>query len=309
MFKSTTVPAKLCKLDKELIFASDKTINLVRDLVTGGKNLSKNLTKYKWSGTRDFNMAVIIIAFIYYFLKFGNNKLKNTAKEAIRKIDIDSNKSALNALIRGNGQQIAKDLENTIFTTEVQKLIFGVSNTAVKNVDINKNDDDDDIVVTINGKNLTQEEFENMLNKIFKNGLFKQAAKIKPWKINGRNVHYLVHLLKGDTQIEIIQDQGNTYTDAINKEITEKLNLKQEYEKAWTELRNRWDQFGKKTEQQIRELTEERKNLQNKLNDATLEIEEQKKQIQELKAKQEEKKANLKLLFNNFMKETNEIIH
>ena len=59
-----------------------------------------------------------------------------------------------------------------------------------------------------------------------------------------------------------------------------------------------------KLSQQLEELKKEHDNLQQELNKSKLTIEEQKKKIQEY----ETQKANSKLLFNNFMKETNEII-
>lgn len=163
---------KLQDFKKVLTLATSSTKKLVKTSVQGKENFPELLVKYKWSGTRDFNMALIIIALYAYCLTKDN--LKNITKKVIVKDKSDEKglKSTLGALRHGNDPKIATCLEQD-FDEKAQKLIFDVSEKPV-NLETKS---DETITIQIDEKDLTQEEFENMLNKTFEGGLFKQAKK------------------------------------------------------------------------------------------------------------------------------------
>ena len=76
---------KLQDLQKVLTLATSSTKKLVEAGVQHKSNFPGLLEKYKWPGTRDFNMALIIIALYTYCLKDNNQTLQEIAKNAINK--------------------------------------------------------------------------------------------------------------------------------------------------------------------------------------------------------------------------------
>ena len=295
---------KLEQFNRLLLFATPRTKRVVKNGVNGDKNFSKEFENYKWPGTRDFNLALIIIALYAYCLK-QDGDLKTMAQRAIKKSKSANEKSesnAFNALKHGKGAKLVEYLKKD-FTKDIQKLIFGVSNK----------DKFDDETIQVNGKDLTQEEFENMLNKTFEDGLFKQAAKIKPWKHNARDVADCVELLKGkitkENNADLEKELDKAYLGSID-DFFEKEELKEQLKSSKdiaSSYYNQMDQHftqSNKLSQQLEELKKERDNLQQELNKSNLTIEEQKKKIQEY----ETRKAKSKLLFTNSLKQMNEII-
>ena len=272
---------KLKDLKKVLTLATSSTKKLVEAGVQGQDTFPTLLAEYKWSGTRDFNLALIIIALYAYCLK-QDGDLKTMAQWAINKsksANEDSDSNAFNALKHGKGAKLVEYLKKD-FIKDIQKLIFGVSN---------KDTFDDDETIQVNGKDLTQEEFENMLNKTFEDGLFKQAKKIKPWKTNEKDVDYCISKLKDDIWKTRIYDQGETYVKETQDKDAEIRNLKQDNEKIKQKLefssniiKDYYNQIDQHFIQYIK-LTQQLEELKKELKNSKLTIEEQKKQIQEYK--------------------------
>lgn len=238
---------KLEQFNRLLLFATPRTKRVVKNGVNGDKNFSKEFENYKWPGTRDFNLALIIIALYAYCLK-QDGDLKTMAQRAIKKSANEKSESnAFNALKHGKGAKLVEYLKKD-FTKDIQKLIFGVSN---------KDTFDDDETIQVNGKDLTQEEFENMLNKTFEDGLFKQAAKIKPWKHNARDVADCVELLTGK-----IRKENEADLEKENEKLKSQLN--ELNETASELLRGRAAKI-KKLENQYNQESEKAKVLSDRL--------------------------------------------
>ncbi len=215
---------KLQDLKKVLTLATSSTKKLVEAGVQGQDTFPKLLAKYKWSGTRDFNLALIIIALYTYCLKQGG-KLKNMAQHAIKKSQVDNEdtiSSAFNALKYGKGTILVKYLKKD-FNNIIQNLVFGMSEDKI-NMEIPGMP-----IIIQDGKDLTEEPSNEKLNKTFENGLFKQAAKIKPWKHNARDVAYCVELLKGkitkENEADLEKKLDKAYLDSID-DFFEKEGLK-----------------------------------------------------------------------------------
>ena len=164
------------------------------------KNFPKQFRNYKWSNTRDFNLVLIIIALYVYCLKSKEQALQKIGMKA----RMTSKNSPFEALERGDGATVAKNLTEHFGDKKIQKLILNLKD---KKPDPN---DEFDISKNIN-------EYNNITcEQVFDNGLFKRAKKITKWKINQSEVVRYIHLL----------------TDPIQKQHT--ANLKKEKE----ELKN-----------------------------------------------------------------------
>lgn len=186
------------KLNKALTLATSSTKNLVKSGLNGDKTkFPELLAKYKWPGTRDFNLALIIIALYVYCLKSSNKELKKIGMKA----RMTNKNSPFEALEGGDGVTVAKNLTKHFGDKKIQKLILNL-----KDVKPDPNDKFN-ISENINFYN------DNTCEKVFDNGLFERAKKIKPWKINENEVVRCIHLL----------------TDPVQKQHTD--NLKEEKKK------------------------------------------------------------------------------
>ncbi len=89
-------------------FATGATKKLVTAGVTAADNFPELLSKYKWSGTRDYNMAMIIIALFAYCAQQDDETLKQFGMSA--KTDKQKN-AILERLEEGKGKEIVTALE------------------------------------------------------------------------------------------------------------------------------------------------------------------------------------------------------
>lgn len=204
---------KLQDLKKVLTLATSSTKKLVEAGVQGKEDFPKLLAKYKWSGTRDFNLALIIIALYAYCLKQGG-ELKSVAQKAIAKDKSDEKglKSTLGALRYGNGPKLAEYLSKDFGDKTIQTIILQDSIQDSIVYDMHEDEDEDGNIAL----NIVLD-----IDKVFKNGLFKQAKKIKPWKHNARDVDYCVRLLKGDIKKE--KENEKEEKEKEIKELNEKI--------------------------------------------------------------------------------------
>jgi len=195
-----------------LKFATGST----KKLVTAGVNAEdKNgedkfpelLSKYKWSGTRDYNMAMIIIAFYAYCAQQEDADLKKFGMSA--RYD-QSNKSVFEFLEDGKGVDIVLALQKKGFNNVMDKVLQKID--ALKDLENNSK---------------TKERANITAN------FLKQVKKITPWKINQGDVHTCIVNLtnKIQNQNEKIQ---NEKTDAA---IKEKNTVIKETEKTKAELK------------------------------------------------------------------------
>lgn len=208
------------KLNKALALATSSTKNLVKSGLNGDKTkFPELLAKYKWPGTRDFNLALIIIALYVYCLKSSNKELQKIGMKA----RMTSKNSPFEALERGDGVTVAKNLTKHFGDKKIQKLILNL-----KDVEPDPNDKFN-ISENINFYN------DNTCEKVFDNGLFERAKKIKPWKINENEVVRCIHLL----------------TDPVQKQHTD--NLKEEKKELAAQATKEVNLMAKKANREIKE--------------------------------------------------------
>ena len=157
---------KLKDFDSALGLASSSTKKLIRASVPDAKNsFPELLSKYRFSGTRDFNMGLIIIAFFNYCLRSDNGYIKKFAQGAARAGTM-SNKIFLN-LAEGNGKEIKKHMANN----DQFEMVF---NTILESAEKDK----------------------NKKTKIIQN-FINQAGKITPWVTNGNEIKFLIKSMFG----------------------------------------------------------------------------------------------------------------
>ncbi|MBQ6143718.1 MAG: hypothetical protein IJI84_04485 [Clostridia bacterium] len=238
---------KLQDLKKVLTLATSSTKKLVEAGVNGDKEKFPGLlARYKWSGTRDFNLALIIIALYTYCLKQGGD-LKNIAQAAIKKdkSNDEGPKSTLGALRHGNGPKLAEYLNKDFGDETIQTIILQGS-TAF---------------------DMHEDEYEGILDidKVFKNGLFKQAKKITKWKTNARDVAYCVELLKGkitkEKEADLEKKLDKAYLGSID-DFFEKEGLKSQIK----ELDETGDKLLHERAATINELKSQNEKLENQYN-------------------------------------------
>ena len=100
--------------------ATSSTKNLVIAGVNGDEDFPKLLAKYTWTGTFDYNMALIIVAFYAYCMKQGNSNLKKFGVSVRQK---GSNSSKLfEYLGKGNGKKV-KDCMGQYFKVSLDTVL------------------------------------------------------------------------------------------------------------------------------------------------------------------------------------------
>ena len=265
---------KLSNLKKILTLATPSTKKLVEAGVQGDtEKFPELLTNYKWSGTRDFNLALIIIALYTYCLNSKNTALKKIGMKASQKTDGDS---TLKALRDGNGAALGKCLEKD-FNEEAQNNILNITSENTWKIatpyQLQKLD-------TTTNKDATN---ENLTKKVFENGLFKRAKKITPWKLNEKDVDYCIGL--------------------FNKKL-----LKNEKHHQWLETAEFYISINRNFLSHINQLytqintqTEELKKLKKELENSTLTISEQAKIIKEHEKRRAECKNFLDEYINSLL--------
>ncbi len=99
-------PLKESEIKIQPIFklATSKTKELVIAGINGDDDFPELLSEYKWSGTLDYNMALIIVAFCTYCLKSENNVLKTFVLTVARQGSFLD--KLFEELKKGNGNQV-----------------------------------------------------------------------------------------------------------------------------------------------------------------------------------------------------------
>ena len=158
---------------------TSQTKNLVKAGVAGNANFPELLFKYKWTGTRDYSMALIIIAFCNYYVK--ENPTDSTAKNLFIKL--------LKELKVGNRSNIKTYVQDNDFTK--------IFKTVLKKHDTK----------------LTDEKITDTYNQFE-----KQAEKIKPWVINGDIIADLVSKFLGTQNTEKAASTDNDFLRSIENQ-------------------------------------------------------------------------------------------
>ncbi|MBQ6143573.1 MAG: hypothetical protein IJI84_03710 [Clostridia bacterium] len=138
-----------------LKLATSSTKKLVIAGVNGDEDFPKLLAEYTWTGTRDYNMALIIVAFYAYCTKSEVPDLKKFGFSALR--GGSSSNKMFEALREGNGKKVKYNMGSYF-----QAALDAVLKKALP----------DD---------------EGKRAKIIKS-FINQAGKITPWKINKKDV-------------------------------------------------------------------------------------------------------------------------
>ena len=161
---------------------TSQTKNLVKAGVVEGPDneiFPKRLSEYKWSGTRDYSMALIIIAFYAYCIKSKQVPINTTMTldgfgNGVTQPSTISYK-LLESLKKGKGQNIKIHMKKADFNNAFETVLQIYS--GLKNV----GDDND------------QKKHEKR-EEIYKQ-FINRAGKIKPWIINGGIIADLISKL------------------------------------------------------------------------------------------------------------------
>ncbi len=159
-----------------LKLATSKTKELVIAGINGDGDFPELLAEYKWSGTRDYNMALIIIAFYAYCIRLDADKeIKDFGRTILRNGSMSSN--MLESLREGNGDKI-KYYMGQYFRETMER-----------------------VLKRYNELNGDSDEKKEQRKKIIDN-FIKQAGKIKRWKINKHAIEILILKLQNKQFIE-----------------------------------------------------------------------------------------------------------
>ncbi len=273
------------KLNKALALATSSTKNLVKSGLNGDKTkFPELLAKYKWPGTRDFNLALIIIALYVYCLKSSNKELQKIGMKA----RMTSKNSPFEALEGGDGVTVAKNLTKHFGDKKIQKLILNL-----KDVKPDPNDKFN-ISENINFYN------DNTCEKVFDNGLFERAKKIKPWKINENEVVRCIHLLTDPVQkqhTDNLKEEKKKLAEG-KKELNKEIKKSNKKSKKIAKLKKELNTSKSTIEKQKNEL----ENLEKARNDSENKIKEHENVIfelkEKLKSKDDEMHSNISKLEN-----------
>lgn len=145
-----------------LRLATNATKELVISGVNGEEDFPELLSRYKFRGTRDYNMALIVVAFYTYCMKSDDSEIKRFASDALRQ-GSNSNK-LFKYLKEGDGKKV-KDCMKFNLMIVMDKVL-----QKVENLDKIK-------------RARVVEDFRN------------QAGKITPWLINAKDVGDLIDKL------------------------------------------------------------------------------------------------------------------
>jgi len=166
-----------------LKLAASATKELVIAGINGDDDFPKLLAKYKWSGTRDYNMALIIIAFYAYCIRLDADKeIKDFGRTILRNGSMSSN--MLESLREGNGDKI-KYYMGQYFRETMERILKRYNDLA------------DD-----------RNEKKEKRKKIIDN-FIKQAGKIKRWKINKHAIEILILQLKNKQHEQLTEELTN----------------------------------------------------------------------------------------------------
>ena len=196
-----------------LKLATSATKELVIAGVNGGEDFPGLLADYTWTGTRDYNMALIIVAFYAYCTKSENPDLKKFGFSALR--DGSLSNKMFEALREGNGKKV-KDCMKMPFMIALDTVL----QTALPNG-------------------------EDKRAKIIKS-FINQAGKITPWKINGKDISDVIDRLIGSAakeankdmmQKEAIKNAPNAHHKMMKEEAYDKK-LKKLIEERNEEFKN-----------------------------------------------------------------------
>ena len=210
---------KLTYNDFKMVFVTAAIKNVIRLATKGNKGYPTALANLSLLGTRDYNMALLIVSHILYCLISNDveDEIKEWARTILRENSNLSN--VLKYLREGNGDKIKYYMK--------KDNNFGESMDAVlKQCDELKEDSNDN---------------QEKRKKIIEN-FIKQAGKIKRWKINKHDIEMLILKLQNKqlaeelTNKKEIEDKNNQLVEELtnkkeiedkNKQLTEELTSKQ----------------------------------------------------------------------------------
>ena len=177
-----------------LKLSTKETKELVVAGVNGDSDFPELLSKYRWSSsTRDYSVALIIIAFYAYCLKSKNAELKRFALTLTQ--DGSNSKKLFEYLKEGNGRQVKDCMRPSFFMA-----MDGVLEEFLQG---NENEDNEKRFKII-------ESFRN------------RAGKITSWRINGGEISNLVDKLTNKVDRQIEEDtraSANQHPDNDIKEL------------------------------------------------------------------------------------------
>ena len=193
---------KLTYNDFKTVFVTAAIKNVIRLATKGNKGYPTALANLSLLGTRDYNMALLIVSHILYCLISNDveDEIKEWARTILRENSNLSN--VLKYLREGNGDKIK------YYMKKDDK--FGKSMDAVlKQCDELKEDSNDN---------------QEKRKKIIEN-FIKQAGKIKRWKINKHAIEMLILKLQNKQLAEELTNKKEI--EDKNKQLTEELTSKQ----------------------------------------------------------------------------------